>query len=121
MRYLAFVGLVACGGREERFLTDTVDALCAEASACAGTYEPAACVDALRGGLDAGGCTFDPSAAKDCARALDEGEAACEALEPFQVSALALPEACAAAYDCGRAGGWLDPLTDDLPAPSSEQ
>lgn len=120
MRYLAFVGLVACGSSEERFLTDGVDQLCGAAAACAGTYEARDCVDALRAGLDGGACTFDAGEARDCRKALDDGEATCEPLAPFQLSALAVPDACVRAYDCGKGRGWTDPITDDLPTPSAE-
>jgi hypothetical protein len=118
MRYLPFALLFACGGGEERFRIEGVEALCAAASACAGTYAPAACVDALRAGLEDDACAFDAAAARDCRAALDEGPA-CEAIEPFDLDALAVPDACRAAYDCGGDRDWTGAITDDLPTPSA--
>jgi hypothetical protein len=116
---LVWLGAAGCRHEEERFLVDGVDALCAAAAGCAGTYEPAACVDALRGGLtDA--CVFDPDAADECVAEIEEGPA-CEAIEPFDLRALAIPDACVQAWDCGKnSEPWTAPLTQGLPTPSGQ-
>jgi hypothetical protein len=115
VRHVAIVVLLAgCGQRDERFLTEGVDALCLAASDCAGTYPPETCVEALRTGLDAAPCTFDPRAADDCTEALEEG-AACVALEPFTLRVLEVPEACREAFDCGKQRDWTEAISSDLP------
>lgn len=100
MRYAAFL-LVACGWSEQRFEVVGIERLCEAASTCAGTYDTPTCVDRLRA-TDRSACDFDPQAAKDCVAEVEE--AACTPIEPFGVSELAVPEACAVAWDCP----WID-------------
>lgn len=101
MRYAAPFLLVACGWSERRFEVVGIERLCEAASACAGTYDTATCVDRLRS-TDRSACDFDPGAARECSAASEE--ATCAVLEPFGVSELTVPEPCLAVYDCA----WID-------------
>jgi hypothetical protein len=106
MRILPCIALIGCGFGEKRFEVVGIERICEQASACAGTYDAAACVDALRT-TDRSECDYDPAAAKACANTVEE--ARCVAREPFAVQELELPEDCQAAYDCpGADGGWID-------------
>lgn len=109
----AVIGLLfGCRDPEERFLVEGVDALCAAAAECAGTYPAQTCVDALRtAALD---CTFDRDQADACQDALD-GDLECREHPPYTLTALVVPEPCAAAYTCGKNSGWTDPLGAGLP------
>ncbi|MEQ1571140.1 MAG: hypothetical protein ABMA64_36255 [Myxococcota bacterium] len=101
MRFGGLLALIGCGWSERRFEVDGIDQLCEAAAACAGTYDAATCVDLLRT-TDREGCAYDAAAAADCVDGLDG--AACETIEPFGVTELALPPACAEVWDCA----WLD-------------
>jgi hypothetical protein len=105
MRILPCIALAACGFGEKRFEVVGIERLCEQASACAGTFDAAACVDHLRT-TDRSTCDYDPAAAKACAN--DVEAAPCVPVEPFAMSALEIPEDCQAAYVCPGADGWID-------------
>jgi hypothetical protein len=101
MRYSSLLVLVGCGWSEARFEVEGIDRLCEAASACAGTYDAATCLDLLRT-TDRSGCAYDRAAASDCVAELEDAE--CEPIDPFELEALAIPDSCYAAWDCD----WLD-------------
>jgi hypothetical protein len=101
MRYGAVMLLVSCGWSETKFEVVGIERLCEAASACAGTYDAATCIDLLRS-TDRSACSFDPKAARDCSKEAEE--AACAEVVPFGVKELTVPESCHQTYDCE----WID-------------
>ncbi|MEQ1508216.1 MAG: hypothetical protein ABMB14_38655 [Myxococcota bacterium] len=100
-RYALLSMLAGCGWSERRFEAVGIQDLCDAASACAGTYDAATCVDLVRT-TDRSGCAYDEKAAGDCMDALPD--AACVDQDPFELKALAIPDRCYQAWDCD----WLD-------------
>jgi hypothetical protein len=101
MRNVGLLALAGCGWSERRFEVEGIERLCEAAADCAGTYDAATCVDALRT-TDRSGCAFDRGAAGDCVAQLDD--ATCAPVDPFDVRELAIPDPCYQAWDCD----WLD-------------
>ncbi len=89
----------------DRFEAEGVERLCEAASACAGTYDAAACAAALTAPLE--GCAYDRASAADCVAQLDH--AACGEIEPFGDPSLEIPPTCETTFDCGDLD-WLAPV-----------
>ncbi len=97
LRWLALMGLAACGYSEDKFLVNSVEPWCERPAECAGTFEAATCVDVFRS-TDRTGCDYDPEAARECHDALET--AACIEDSPFELMILDVPAACESVYVC---------------------
>ncbi|NCG22266.1 MAG: hypothetical protein GWP91_24890 [Rhodobacterales bacterium] len=96
---LVLLVLGGCGWSETKFNVKGIEAYCEAASECEGGYDAATCIDAIRT-VDRSSCDYDPKAANDCYKALDE--AVCETNSDLYQERLIAPKACGMVWDgCG--------------------
>jgi len=111
MRALPVVSMLifasACGYSEKKFLVNTTFEFCSLNEYCTESVITAACVDAIRS-VDRSSCDYNPKAAKECHKALEENEATCEANLDIDTSTLVYPAICDEVWEgCGSL--WEEP------------
>lgn len=95
---VTLLGTSACGFSETRFEVKAIPLLCEQAANCVATFQTAACIDDVRA-IDRSMCDYDPSAARDCFKELED--APCVSNGDVGTTSIELPESCAIVYpDC---------------------